>query len=90
MSFPQFSHNTIIYYSCSNKSLIRINTNTCRVVESKCAEFAACCDLVVAQYGWQTHTISSAAKVGPDRISKIDPSLPFRPSTALGVLGMPG
>ena len=60
-----------------------------RVIDSKCSEFVVG-DLVVAQYGWQTHTISNVAKVGPDRISKIDSSLPFRPSTALGVLGMPG
>lgn len=61
----------------------------CRVIESKCADFAVG-DLVVAKYGWQTHTISDASQIKERRISKIDPSLPLSPSTALGVLGMPG
>ena len=63
--------------------------NTCRVIESRCAEFAVG-DLVVARYGWQTHTISDASQIKDRWISKIDPSLPLRPSTALGILGMPG
>ena len=56
--------------------------------KSKCADFA----IVVAQYGWQTHTISDAEKAKDIRykISKIDPTIPLSPSTALGVLGMPG
>lgn len=60
-----------------------------RVIESKCGDFAVG-DLVVARYGWQTHTITDASQVKERWISKIDPSLPFSPSTALGVLGMPG
>lgn len=57
-----------------------------RVIESKSADFAVG-DLVVARSGWQTHTICDASM---KFIGKIDPSIPLRESTALGVLGMPG
>lgn len=87
MNFLAF--NQLAWSESDHYNIIIITKHWCRVIESKCPEFTVG-ELVVAQYGWQTHTISSAEKVGPDRISKIDPNLPFRPSTALGVLGMPG
>ena len=59
-----------------------------RVIESKNADFAVG-DLVFAKYGWQTHTVTDG-KDEAVRLSKIDPTIPLSPSTALGVLGMPG
>lgn len=50
-------------------------------------------DLVVGYFGWTTHTITDGKPKpgGPDfGVAKIDPSIPFSPSTALGILGMPG
>lgn len=61
----------------------------CRVIESKYGDFAVG-DLIVARIGWQTHAIANASVVKETMMLKIDPSLPFSPSTALGVLGMPG
>ena len=63
----------------------------CRVIESKCSDFAVG-ELIVVRIGWQTHTIANAALLkDPEKwMLKIDPSLPFSPSTAVGVLGMPG
>ena len=46
---------------------------------------------MVADFGWRTHTITDGkGKEGGFGTFKIDPSIPFRPSTALGILGMPG
>ena len=59
-----------------------------RVIESKNADFAVG-DMVVANYGWQTHTVTDGKDVMA-KLSKIDPTIPLSPSTALGVLGMPG
>ena len=59
-------------------------------MESKNAEYSVG-DLVVGQLGWTTHSISSGSK--PDILSyvmKLDPAVHSPPSTALGVLGMPG
>ena len=61
----------------------------CRVTESKCGDFAVG-ELIVARIGWQTHTVATAALLKEKWMLKIDPSLPFSPSTAVGVLGMPG
>ena len=61
----------------------------CRVIESKCGDFAVG-ELIVARIGWQTHTVANAALMKEKWMLKIDPSLPFSPSTAVGVLGMPG
>ena len=47
--------------------------------------------VVVANLGWRTHTVvTSEALKKSLRLFKVDPSLPVSPSTALGVLGMPG
>jgi len=56
-----------------------------RVIESKNKNFVVG-DLVVSNFGWCTHTIST----GDAPVRKIDPSIPLRASTALGILGMPG
>ena len=69
--------------------VIAIYTYHCRVTESKYDDFAVG-ELIVARIGWQSHTIANAALVEETWMSKIDPSLPFSPSTAIGVLGMPG
>ena len=63
-----------------------------RVTESKNKDYAVG-DLIVATFGWQTHTISGGKSVqGVDvtGFQKIDPSIPLSPSTALGILGMTG
>ena len=62
-----------------------------RVTESKNKDYAVG-DLVVASFGWRTHTISDgkASQVGTGGVRKIDPSIPLSPSTAVGILGMPG
>ena len=62
-----------------------------RVLESKNKDFAVG-DLVVGNFGWRTHTINDGkTKEGLDfGVQKIDPSIPLRASTALGILGMPG
>ena len=48
--------------------------------------------VVVANLGWRTHTVVNEVlkKSLPSGLFKLDPSLPVSPSTALGVLGMPG
>ena len=66
----------------------------CRVIETKNADFAVG-DLFVARYGWRSHTVSDGKderdrRTKLDRLSRIDPKIPLSPSTALGVLGMPG
>ena len=69
-----------------------VYTFHCRVVESKNAEYSVG-DLVVGRFGWTTHSISSGAKSGDDttsQVMKLDPAVHSSPSTALGVLGMPG
>jgi NADPH-dependent curcumin reductase CurA len=53
-----------------------------RVIESKQADFRAG-DLVAGYDGWQEYAVSNGAG-----LRKLDESLP--PSTAIGVLGMPG
>ena len=46
---------------------------------------------MVARFGWRTHTISDGTNRGMNFPPlKIDPSIPLRASTALGILGMPG
>ena len=55
-----------------------------RVTESKNKDFAVG-DMVVGFFGWRTHTISDGKNA-----HKLDPSIPLRTSTALGILGMPG
>ena len=62
-----------------------------RVTESKNKDYAVG-DLIVASFGWRTHTISDG-KPPPGvsfGFSKVDPSIPLSPSTALSILGMPG
>ncbi len=53
-----------------------------RVLISRSAEFAEG-DMVTGMTGWASHAVLAAAN-----LRKLDPGLP--PSTALGVLGMPG
>jgi len=62
------------------------------VLESKNKDFTVG-DLVVGNFGWRTHTIHDGTKKGPMDLGvpqKLDPSIPLRASTALGILGMPG
>ena len=50
-------------------------------------------DLVVSNFGWVTHTISDGFQRWGDKdgpVLKLDPAVHSSPSTALGVLGMPG
>ena len=56
-----------------------------RVTESKNKDYTVG-DLIVASFGWRTHTISD----GTGGVRKIDPSIPLSPSTGVGILGMPG
>ena len=59
---------------------------------SKNAEYSVG-DLVIGNFGWTTHTNSNGTQqVGTSsrRVLKLDPAIYTSPSTALGVLGMPG
>ena len=58
-------------------------------MESKNAEYAVG-DLVLGPFGWTTHTISSGTSDKTSQVVKLDPVIHSSPSTALGVLGMPG
>lgn len=62
-----------------------------RVVESKNEGYSVG-DLVLGNFGWTSRTISDGKdKLGnPWPLVKLDPTLHSSPSTALGVLGMPG
>ena len=66
-------------------------TVTCRVIESKSPDFKVG-EVVVGSFGWRTHTIvtEQAMKSSMVGVFKVDLSLPVSPSTALGVLGLPG
>nr|CAC38761.1 leukotriene B4 [Geodia cydonium] len=69
-----------------------IGTQVAKVVESKNDKYSPG-DLVSSNFGWVTHTISDGVqqwggKQGP--VLKLDPAIHSSPSTALGVLGMPG
>ena len=61
------------------------------MIESENADYSVG-DLVVGLFGWATHTISDGkVKPGmPYEAIKLDPAIHTSPSTALGVLGMPG
>ena len=60
-------------------------------MESK-SEKVAVGDLVVGGFGWRTHTIVHENKKdsGMEGFMKLDPAVHKSPSTAVGVLGMPG
>lgn len=62
-----------------------------RVIESKNKDFSVG-DLVTGTFGWRTHAISDGKTNEAEMmyVQKIDPSIPLRASTALGILGMPG
>lgn len=62
---------------------VMVGATVCEVVESR-SERRAAGDLVLAYTGWQTHAVVDA-----QHTRRIDPSS-APPSTALGVLGMPG
>ena len=59
-----------------------------RVTQSKSTKYSVG-DLVVGNFGWRTCTLIAEAKAEVS-VRKLDSSLPFSPSTALGILGMPG
>ena len=61
------------------------------MLESKNKDYAVG-DLLVSDFGWRIHTITDGTKneVLGFGVQKIDPSIPLRASTALGILGMPG
>ena len=58
-----------------------------RVIQSKSTKFSVG-DVLVGNNGWRTHVVHSDSE--SDKLFKLDPSLPVRSSTAVGVLGMPG
>ena len=62
-----------------------------RVTESKNKDYTVG-DLLVAFFGWRSHTISDGIR--PSSVGfgfyKVDPSIPLSPSTSLGILGMTG
>lgn len=63
-----------------------------RVVESKNDKYSVG-DVVVSNFGWVTHAISDGIQVWGDKkapVLKLDPAIHKSPSTALGILGMPG
>lgn len=67
-----------------------IGGQVAKVTKSNNAEYPVG-TVVVANLGWRTHTVvTSEALKKSLRLFKVDPSLPVSPSTALGVLGMPG
>lgn len=61
------------------------SSHSFRVVESKNSGHAVG-DLVVAHFGWCSHTIANGDTV----LRKLDSTIALSPSTALGILGMPG
>jgi prostaglandin reductase 1 len=66
-----------------------IGAQVAKVVETKNTEYAVG-DLVLGPCGWTTHTISSGTSDKTSQVVKLDPAIHSSPSTALGVLGMPG
>ena len=63
-----------------------------RVVESKNGNYSVG-NTVISNFGWISHTVSDGTRKLGDRkvpIMKLDPTVHTSPSTALGVLGMPG
>ena len=61
-------------------------------MESKNAEYSVG-DLVVGNFGWTTHTVCNKTQqvaTSEGGVRKLDPAIYTSPSTALGVLGMPG
>ena len=65
--------------------------HTLRVIESKNKDFSVG-DLVTGTFGWRTHAISDGKIKEAEMmyVQKIDPSIPLRASTALGILGITG
>ena len=57
-----------------------------RVIESKNKDYSVG-DVVIANLCWSSHTICNGDTKG---LRKVDPKLDISPSTALGILGMPG
>ena len=78
-------------YVCMNGIyVVNICSPAHRVTESKNKDYAVG-DVVVASFGWRTHTISDGKPLpGVSGVRKIDPSIPVSPSTGVGILGMPG
>ena len=61
-----------------------------RVIESKHADYAVG-DLVHGFFGWCSHSISNGdPSTHIHRLYKLDSKSTLSPSTALGILGMPG
>ena len=58
-----------------------------RVIQSKSSKYSVG-DVLVGNNGWRSHCVHSDSE--SEKYFKLDPSLPVRSSTALGVLGMPG
>ena len=57
------------------------------VIESKNKDYVVG-DLVVGNFGWVTRSVCDGST--DQRLRKLDPASPASPSTALGILGMPG
>ena len=62
-----------------------------RVTKSNNAEYPVG-TVFTSSLGWRTHTVVTPELLKTSLMGtfKVDPSLPISPSTALGVLGMPG
>ena len=79
-----------MFSTCMYVCMYDVCLPLCRVTESKNKEYAVG-DLIVASFGWRTHTISDGKPPrGSGGLQKISPSIPLSPSTAVGILGMPG
>ncbi len=68
------------------------NVSCSRVTASKNKDFAIG-ELLVAPFGWRSHTVSDGKPKGTMfelPIQRIDPSFSLSPSTGLGIMGMPG
>ena len=58
-----------------------------RVIQTKSSKYSVG-DVLIGDGGWRTHCVRPDSD--SDKLFKLDPSLPTRPSAHLGVLGMPG
>ena len=70
--------------------LVSIPDIIIRVIESKNSDYAIG-DMVHSTFGWVTHAVCNGTQEGHMfGLRKIDTSSSVSPSTALGILGMPG
>ncbi len=73
-----------------NRALVDIPDMLFRVIESKNPDYAIG-DMVHSTFGWVTHAVCNGTQEGHMfGLRKIDTVSSVSPSTALGILGMPG